>query len=91
MATLDRETAAASLIHEFLRPQEILRAIVTAREQVQSPAGPSSNTSSSHNNRSRTSSGSGASSVRNRVLAVVTNEENGGEYEEGWYTSISLI
>lgn len=86
MATSDRETAAASLIHEFLRPQEILRAIVTAREQVQSPAGPSSNTSSS-----RTSSGSGASSVRNRVLAVVTNEENGGEYEEGWYTSISLI
>jgi hypothetical protein len=77
MAALDREAAAANLIRDFLRPQETLRAIVEAREDRGDRSDASGRRMSSS-----------VSSVRNRVLAVVSNDELGTE--QGRYTSVYL-
>ena len=73
----EREAAAANLVNAFLRPQEFLRALVEAREDRGERSDASGRRMSS-----------GASSVRNRVLAVVSNFENGTE--QGRYTCVHL-
>ena len=78
MAASEREETAGILIREFLRPQEALRSVVEAREHVTNRSDASSRRMSS-----------GASTVRSRVLAVVTNDASG--IEEGWYTSVHCI